>query len=141
MIVKNTLIASYDNQGHHQYPEDTWNQKTELRNVDDLYTFMKDIHRENASSFSNYPFGGFCSMDWFTFYNIRWVEVDGEKFISKITEPLDKPEYFNEAEELFNIYVKRLESSLKFFRGKKEKKDKERKERAELDRLKKKFDE
>ena len=111
------LIAVYSNVGHPQYPEDTWDEESEINNVYELFQFMKDIHRQDAHHFNDYPMNGGCASNGFQFYIEKSIEFEGEIYIGKRKET-DHPEYFNEAYEMYKTFRKRVLHLLPILRKK-----------------------
>lgn len=139
MEIKQRLIAEYSQTGHPQYPEDTWDDERTIENVNDLFQYMKDLHKRDAYSFNDFPFNGLCKMDCFSFSIEKWVEVKGERYICEKREDVEKPEYFEEAEKLYKAFCRRMKRTLPILRKASENKRKEKRERAKLAELQAKY--
>lgn len=139
MEIKQKLIAEYSQTGHSQYPEDTWYDERTIENVDDLFQYMKDLHRRDACSFNDYPFNGSCGMNCFSFSVEKWIEVKGERYICAKREEVEAPEYFNDAEELYKAFCDRMKRTLPKLRKASENRRKEKQERAKLAELQAKY--
>ena len=137
MEIKQKLIAEYSQTGHPQYPEDTWSDERTIENVNDLFQYMKDLHRRNAHSFNNYPFNGSCEVNCFSFSVEKWVIVKGEKYIC--TKTVKAPEYFNDAKELYKAFCDRIKRTLPKLRKAYENRRKEKQEKAKLAELQAKY--
>ena len=133
------LIAVYSNVGHPQFPEDTWDKESKINNVDELLQVMKDIHRQDAHHFNDYPMNGGCASNGFQFYIEKSIEFEGEIYIGK-REKTDHPEYFKEAVEMYLTFRKRMLCLLPFLRQKKREKDAEIKKRHTYLKLKEEFE-
>jgi hypothetical protein len=136
--MKEKLIAEYSNVGHPQYPEDTWDWEREISNVNDLFQFMKDIHRTDAYHFNDFPLIGGCSMGGFKFVIEKSIILDGETFVGN-RKQVEQPTYFNEAKEMYEKFYKRLHTTLPNLRKAKAIRDKKNYELSQLEYLKSKY--
>jgi len=133
------LIAEYSQRGHPQYPEDTWDWEREINNVDDLFQFMKDIHKRDAYHFNDFPLNGSCSINGFKFVIEESIIVDGKTFIGG-RKPVEQPTYFNAAKDMYEAFYKRLKTTLPNLRKASEKRNKEKSELSQLQYLKSKYE-
>ena len=132
------LIAKYSVKGHYQYPEDSYSMEKYVSNVDELYQFMKEIHKRDAYNFNNFPLNGGCSKNCFVFYIQKSVIIDGEDVGKKIKT--EHPIYFDDAVKMYEIFMERLHSTLPNLRKAKEKRIKENSELETLKFLKSKYE-
>lgn len=132
------LIAEYSQKGHPQYPEDTWDWEREINNKEELFSFMKDIHRRDAYHFNDYPLNGSCDLNGFTFKIEESIILENKEYIGKRIDT-EKPPYFDEAKEMYNMFYKRLKSTLPKLRKSYIKKIEEQKELSQLEYLKTKY--
>ena len=139
MEIKQKLIAEYSQVGHWQYPEDTWKSERAINNVDELFQYMKDLHKRDAYSFNNFPLNGSCRMDCFSFSVEKWIEANGERFINPTRERVYKPEYFDDAAKMYKSFCDRMRTTLPNLRKARDKKQKEKQERAKLAELQSKY--
>lgn len=139
MEIKQKLIAEYSQKGHYMYPEQTWDDERTIENVDDLFQYMKDIHKRDAYSFNDFPFNGSCGMNCFSFSIEKWIEVKGERYINPKREKVDKPEYFEKSEKMYKAFCDRMKTTLPNLRKARDKKQKEKQERAKLAELQTKY--
>ncbi len=121
------------------FPEDTWDDERTIENVDDLFQYMKDLHKRDAHSFNDFPFNGSCKMDCFSFSIEKWIEVKGEKYINPERSRADKPEYFNDAVKMYKAFCGRMRTTLPNLRKARDRKQKEKQERAKLAELQAKY--
>ena len=133
------LIAEYSQTGHPQYPEDTWDWEREISSVDDLFQFMKDIHKRDAYHFNDFPLNGGCSMNGFKFVIEESVIVDGKTFIGD-RKQVEQPTYFNEAKDMYDKFYKRLKTTLPNLRKSRDNRNKEKSELSQLEYLKSKYE-
>lgn len=139
MEIKEKYIAEYSQTGHPQYPEDTWAFERAINNVDELFQYMKDLHKKDAYSFNNFPLNGSCGMNCFSFSVEKWVEVKGERYINPKREKAEKPEYFDEAAKMYKAFCDRMRTTLPNLRKARDRKEKEKRERAMLAELQGKY--
>jgi hypothetical protein len=139
MEINQKLIAEYSQTGHPEYPEDTWSDERTIENVEDLFQYMKDLHRRDAHSFIDFPFNGSCGMNCFSFSIEKWVEVKGEKYICEQRVKVEAPEYFNDAKKLYETFCDRMKRTLPKLRKASENKRKEKQEKAKLAKLQAKY--
>ena len=137
--IKSRFIAENSQIGPPEYPEDTWTSEREIKNVDELFQYMKDLHKRDAHSFTNYPLNGSCGMNCFSFSVEKWIEVEGERYINPKKEKVDKPEYFDEASKMYKELCNRMKSTLPNLRKARDKKKKENQEREKLAELQTKY--
>ena len=128
------LIAKYSVKGHYQYPEDSYSMEKYVSNVDELYQFMKEIHKRDAYNFNNFPLNGGCSKNCFVFYIQKSVIIDGEEYVGKKIKT-EHPIYFDDAVKMYEIFMERLN-----LRKAKEKRIKENSELETLKFLKSKYE-
>jgi hypothetical protein len=133
------LFANYSQTGHQQYPEDTWDLEREISSVNDLFQFMKDIHRLDARHFNNYPLNGGCSKNGFSFFTIKSILVDGEEFNGNRVI-VETPTYFDDAYKMYNAFYLRMKSTLPKLRKAYELKAKKYSEIQQLNYLKSKYE-
>ena len=133
------LIAKYAVKGHYQYPEDSYSMEKDISNVDELYQFMKEIHKRDAYNFNNFPLNGGCSKNCFVFYIQKSVIIDGEEYVGKKIKT-EHPIYFDDAVKMYEIFIERLHSTLPNLRKAKEKRIKENSELETLKFLKSKYE-
>ena len=127
-MIKKRLIAMYENRGHYMYPEDTWTKTRVINNEDELYDFMVEIHKADARTRNNFPFCGLCDVSNFTFFLERYVEIDGEMFLSKKTENTDIPDYFEKAFDRYHELIVRAKKTLPKLREANKKREQEEKD-------------
>lgn len=139
MEFKQRLIAEYSQTGHPQYPEDTWDDERAINNVDELFQYMKDLHKRDAHSFNDFPLNGSCGMDCFSFAVEKWVEVKGERYVNPKREKVSKPEYFDEAAKMYKAFCDRMRATLPNLRKARDRKRIEKQERAKLAELMNKY--
>lgn len=131
-------IALYHQEGHRDYPEDTWSRKQIINNKSDLVYFFKEIYKDNARSFSNYPEGGFVDYFNLSFEEFFTVKIDEVLFSSKpkkTTAPEFKELAILEIEKL----IKRCNLTIPNAHKIREKKQKKEKDLKELKRLQGKY--
>jgi hypothetical protein len=133
------LIAEYSVTGHSQYPEESYDLKKEISNVDELYQFMKEIHKRDAYNFNDFPLNGGCSKNCFVFYIQKSIIFNGEEYIAKKIKT-EHPTYFLDAVKMYQIFNERLHSTLPNLRKAKEKRIKENLELETLKFLKSKYE-
>ena len=139
MEIKQKFIAKYSQTGHPQYPEDTWNSERAINNVDELFQYMKDLHKRDAYSFNDFPLNGSCGMNCFSFSVEKWIEVKGERYINPKREKVDKPEYFDEAAKMYKAFCDRMKTTLPNLRKARDRRQKEKREIAKLAELQAKY--
>jgi len=141
MEIKEKLIVKYEKLGHYMYPEDTWESERVICNVNDLFQFMKDLQRRDAKSYNNYPLNGGCYIPCFSFSIEKSVEINGEIYVNHKRENVGKPEYFDGAYKMYEVFHDRVRTTLPNLREARDKKSKELKERAKLVELQNKYGE
>lgn len=139
--VKTQLFATYHNEGHYMYPEDTWTESRQIDCKEDLVQMFIDCYRHDAGTHNNYPFNGHISPSSTTFYVQEYVVVNDKKFWNKEQIHLiEGPDYFQDAIEEFELFLTRMKRTIPKLRKAKSIKDREEKERKQYERLKEKFE-
>jgi len=142
MEVKKTLIAKYSQVGHPQYPEDTWESERAISTTEELFEYMKDLYRQDARHFSDFPMNGNISMNRFSFVVEKSVEIDGELYICKDRIHVNNPDFFEATEgakKMFKEFIERVKRTLPVLRLAENKKETEIREKAKLAELKEKW--
>lgn len=103
------IIAFYEQKGHPNYPEDTWNNESTVNNANDVFEFMKDCYIIDARNRNDYPVVS-CWDEWVKFYEQEYEVCNlGHKHYGKKTE-INAPEYYKTAQELYNAWKSRIQS-------------------------------
>ena len=132
------LIATYSQVGHPQFQEDTWKSTRTISNENELYNWMKDIHKTSARSFSDYPYGGLYNHKNISFEKQTIFINDGEVFKGKKTK-CEKPDYFDAAAARFDEWLKNLKIRLPLLEKAHEARLVEERELAQYEYLKLKY--
>ena len=134
------IIANFSRVGRRDYPEDTWDMEKLIKNEDELYKFMIEIHKKDASNFNNYPLYGSIYSGDFTFFQRKWVIIDGEKYISTVEIEIDDLPMFENAKNRYDALRKRMLVTIPYLRKVSTLKETEKKEKMLLQKLKEKYD-
>lgn len=136
---KTILIANYSQNGHCDYPEDTWDSSTQIENEDDLFRWMKTLHKDSARSFSDYPFGGLFSTRSITFSEQKMIIDDDESVYLGSKKGCENPDYFDIAKLKYDNWYKAIQDRLPKLLEAKKKRLAEEKEKSQLAYLSEKY--
>jgi hypothetical protein len=136
-------MAVYAQQGHNQFPEDSWSDTAIIENEKDLYRAAIGWYKRSASSFNNYPFNGMFTFSAIYYIQREYVEdtASGERFYSESTVECPPPPYATSAATMFKDYIAYISRRLRDLQEARRRAALEAYEKNEYERLKTKFKE
>jgi len=111
MELKERILCVYSQEGHGDYPQDTWSDTSQVSGVDSLFYNFKDLHKQSARTFSDYPFGGLFDPRKVRFEIQKTIVHENETFYGARTT-CEPPEYYNDACKLYWDWVSKLKERL-----------------------------
>ena len=132
---KQRIIVNYSQIGHYMYNEDTWDDSCVIENEKELLNACKKWHKQSASSFNDYPYGGLFSFNNLSFKKQNIIVDDsGEVFKGK-KKDCETPDYFENVKLDFNTWIDNIRQRLPKLKEAKSKRLKEESERKQLEKL------
>lgn len=137
-----SLVIEATNKGHYMYPEDDYQISATITNEDDLFKFMKEVHKRDSQYSNDTALNGGFSPNICKYYiqTTKTLKFGKDRFtkIEKIDG--EKPEYFERAYEKYKEFNKCLRERLPKIRDAREQRLKRDSDRRKYEELKQKFE-
>jgi hypothetical protein len=112
MKKESRIILKYSQEGHYMYPEDTWDASFIISTEKELFKAIKELHKQSASNFNDYPFNHL-----FSFSNISFkiqsfiIDENGELYYGQEKE-CDPPIYYENAKASYKEWISAIKERL-----------------------------
>jgi hypothetical protein len=106
------IIMNYSQSGHSSYNEDTWSDSRQIVTAEDMLVVCKYWHKESASTFNDYPYGGLFAFSNLSF-EIQNIIIDdsGEVFKGNLVD-CKAPDFIEQVQIDFNTWIDSIKERL-----------------------------